>query len=90
MPYIKQVERPNLENEIQSIVDKLLALDENDAKGTLNYTFYSILKRYVTARGLKYYRLNDLMGVMECCKLEFYRKVIAFYENSCIEKNGDV
>ena len=30
------------------------------------------------------------MGVLECCKLEFYRRVAAPYEDIKIEENGDV
>lgn len=32
----------------------------------------------------------DALGALECCKLEFYRRVAAPYEDSKIISNGDV
>ena len=33
---------------------------------------------------------RKLRGALLCCALEFYRRKVAPYEQSCIEKNGDV
>lgn len=90
MPYIAGKERADYEVEIKSIVDKLLSQDENNVVGHLNYIIFSILKRYVVARGIRYFRVNNLMGMLECCKNEFYRRIIAPYEDGVIGKNGDV
>jgi len=38
----------------------------------------------------KYKRYNKAMGVLECIKQEFYRRVISKYEDQKIEENGDV
>jgi hypothetical protein len=33
---------------------------------------------------------NDVIGALECCKLELYRRMVAPYENTKIKENGDV
>jgi hypothetical protein len=33
---------------------------------------------------------DSLMGVYDCCKLEFYRRIVARYENTKIDDNGAV
>ncbi len=39
---------------------------------------------------LRYSKINSLIGVLECAKLELYRRVAAPYENDKIDENGDV
>jgi len=39
---------------------------------------------------LTYSLLNEVMGVLECCKQEFYRRPVADYENKKLDLNGDV
>lgn len=34
--------------------------------------------------------VSDLLGVFECVKLEFYRRIVAPYEDAKIAENGDV
>lgn len=66
-------------------------VDENKAKGDLNYVIYSIVKKYIEKHGLKYHRINDFIGgVLTCCQLELYRRMAANYEDAAIDKNGDI
>ena len=37
-----------------------------------------------------YQGLNEIMGALECAKLEFYRRALAPYEDKKIKENGDV
>jgi len=91
MPYIPQNERLQYEDAIQAIVDRLMALDENTAKGHLNYIIFSIIKRYLQAKGMRYFRAQDFIGgVLTCCQLECYRRLLAPYEDNAMERNGDV
>jgi hypothetical protein len=39
---------------------------------------------------LRYYHINKAIGVLECIKLEFYRRVAAPYEDVKIKESGDV
>ena len=58
--------------------------------GALNYCFTKIIDDYLVANGLSYSRINEVIGALECCKLELYRRVAAPYEETKIEANGDV
>lgn len=88
MPYIKQRRRERFEIPIQKLADDLLMLPEETA-GNLNYVISSLLYR-IWQRHAKYEMANRLVGVLECAKLEFYRRVISKYEDQKTESNGDV
>jgi putative lipoic acid-binding regulatory protein len=96
MPYIKQERRPAFEQAIKNVVEELGAQPGNDtmddsAKGELNYVIYSIVKRYVEQRGMRYHRLQDFInGTLMSCRDELSRRLMSSYEDGAIEKNGDV
>ena len=78
MPYIKQEDRARLLTEIP------------ETPGELNYIITKLLLRYITVKGINYQTINDIVGALECCKSEFYRRVVAEYENKKAKENGDV
>ncbi len=80
MPYIKSLTR------------HLLNLEEGCAgcAGELNYIFTSVANEYLERMGKNYSHYNDVIGALECCKLEMYRRAIAPYEDTKIAENGDV
>lgn len=77
MPYIPQDDRIALETDVP------------ESAGELNYLFTKIIDIYLSF-GKNYQRMNDVIGALEGCKLEFYRRVVAPYEDTKIEENGDV
>lgn len=86
MPYIKQKRRKELEMILEEFIDKNIT-----KAGDINYLITSILVKYMNLRGGPNYAIiNEIMGVLECAKLEFYRKVAAPYENSKCKENGEV
>jgi hypothetical protein len=84
MPYIKQEARPKLDGAI----DELIAAVETD--GELNYTVTRLVQGAAEKRGGGYAVFNALVGVLECAKLEFYRRVVRPYEDRKARENGDV
>jgi hypothetical protein len=87
MPYIKQDMRKEWD-EIAKLVLKILnEQKEEDKEGCLNYLITKILKNSYKP---KYFNYNRVIGLLECIKLEFYRRQIAEYENLKIKENGDV
>jgi hypothetical protein len=86
MPYIKQDRRKEL--------DTLMATGEINiadvSAGDLNYLMSCALDEYIEAHGKSYDTINKVIGVLECVKLELYRRVAAPYEDTKIEENGDV
>jgi hypothetical protein len=85
MPYIKPDNRDRFEPVLAGIGETLPA----DA-GELNYLLSSICDLYLKAKGKKYTNLNEVVGVLECAKLELYRRIAAPYEDKKCAINGDV
>ncbi len=78
MPYIPEEQR------------RLLAyhpVPENP--GQLNYLITKLVKAYLEEHP-KYQDFNDVVGALECAKLEVYRRSVAPYEDAKIVENGDV
>ena len=60
------------------------------SSGELNYIITKICLKYLEDNGLRYQTINDIMGSLEGAKAEFYRRVVAPYEDEKIKENGDV
>lgn len=59
--------------------------------GELNYVITEAAIAYCETVGLGYDdAINAVVGALECCKLEFYRRVAVPYEERKIVTNGDV
>jgi hypothetical protein len=58
--------------------------------GHFNYVITRLIHDYINVHGLKYETINSIIGVLECAKLELYRRVASPYEDMKRAKNGDV
>jgi hypothetical protein len=92
MPYIKKSQRKDLDDAIAKLLFALREAEnsDRDAKGLYNYTITRLSHDYVNYHGLNYSSINDVVGILESAKNEFYRKVAAPYEDKKIKENGDV
>lgn len=83
MPYIKQTDR----NKFDDIIEQLYPT----TAGELNYIITSIIHQHIKLNGgVSYAKLNEMIGMLECAKLELYRRKAAPYEDLKMEENGDV
>ena len=87
MPYIKAGNRKKYEKILEELVKILKTLPPEKIDGELNYVVTKILKEIYP---LRYFHINKAVGVLECIKLEYYRRVAAPYEDQKIEESGDV
>ena len=87
MPYILPEDRLKLKPAVDAIV---AAVDASTTAGDLNYLISVMAKSYIDVKGLRYEHLNAVVGALDSCKAEFQRRVVAPYEDSKIEDNGDV
>ncbi len=80
MPYIIQERR-----------DAILAgADPKDA-GELNFAITILVDKFLQNKGrLRYAHINEVVGAMECAKLELYRRIAIPYEDQKIAESGDV
>ena len=88
MPYIKTEDRERYREALAQVVGALESIPEENRDGHVNYIVTVILKRLY--KPPKYRRYNKAIGVLECIKQEFYRRVVAPYEDKKNEKNSDV
>ena len=58
--------------------------------GELNYQISRLCDDYIESFGTSYAILNEVIGVLECAKQEFYRRILAPYEDKKLAENGDV
>lgn len=58
--------------------------------GELNFILTMVIKEYMKTHGLSYKTINDIVGALENCKMEFYRRIATPYEDTKITENGDV
>ena len=84
MPYILPEDRDKFDANIEALTQNI------DTPGELNYTITRIIHDYLNRGPMNYSVLNEIVGVLECCKLEFVRRVVSLYEDEKIEENGDV
>lgn len=96
MPYIKPDDRPRF----SKMLSELEACGEISS-GDANYIITKICHYYVYRKGERYTNHNDIVGalenvkdevkgIVECAKLELYRRRTAPYEDKKIQENGDV
>jgi hypothetical protein len=94
MPYITQQKRATLDPIIDTLCQELVnhAIDDpnNNTEGNLNYTITRMLKLLYGNSTVSYRDVNDIVGVLECIKLEYYRKMAAPYEDVKELENGPV
>lgn len=86
MPYIKNNRRSIYESQIQYLTQMI------HNPGELNYVMTRLADGYITTHEKNYKTMNEIIGVIECMKQEFYRRVLAPYEDQKINdpESGDV
>jgi len=80
MPYIK----PALRQPLRAGTFK------PETPGDLTYLITTIVDEYLGRYPISYDGINAAIGVLECTKLELYRRIAAPYESVKLATNGDV
>ena len=84
MPYVRQLER----EAVDKLINHLITIIGHN--GQLNYVISRLCHGFIECRGVKYTRINEVIGVLECAKLELYRQIAAPYEDVKKNENGSV
>lgn len=88
MPYIKKDMREKIYPDLEKIIDNVRTFNEGQRDGVLNYIFTVMLEGSFDLENYLTYQRK--VGILECCKLELYRRGVAPYEEEKKEENGDV
>jgi len=88
MPYISLERRTKIDKLIRNFFD----ITNDISEGDLNYIISRTIHEWISTHddGLRYHVLNRAIGVLECAKLELYRKVAAPYEDNKRNEHGPV
>ena len=86
MPYITPEARLQADNELQN--SGLSFIPDN--AGELNFIVSTLIANYIREHGLKYAVVNEMVGALECAKMELNRVIIGPYEDEKIRDNGPV
>ena len=84
MPYVKDDDRRAVDDALSDVSEAVASA------GMLNYAVTMLCLKYLAHVGTNYAGLNEVVGVLECAKQEFYRRACAPYEDVKIKENGDV
>ena len=104
MPYITENDRGNIDLRLhfwlaecrsdnvtlENLFKDLFACDVPPKPGELNYIISTLIHQYVIRKDLCYTTLNEVIGALECAKLELYRMVATPYEDRKRVENGPV
>ena len=85
MPYIRKERR-------EEIGYSYLG-DAPDTAGEMNYSITTQIRDWIDDPDtgvVNYEKYNAAIGVLECVKMELYRRVVAPYEDKKCAENGDV
>jgi len=87
MPYIKKEDRSQLDPLIDALAEKLG--DPDTFAGNLNYAITRLAAK-MALKNLRYRTLSQIHGVFQDAATEFYRRIVAPYEDKQIQNKGDV
>ncbi len=91
MPYIAKTQRPEIDNEINTLikaVHKSTIIPADKHLGVVNYIISRVIMGILQPSN--YGEMASAVGTLECVKLEMYRRLIGPYEDEAILKNGDI
>jgi len=89
MPYVNKEIRTELDEALRALLSKLDCYAPDKRDGILNYVITTLIDKGM-GPGESYALYNRRIGVLECAKLELYRKKISKYEDIKCKANGDV
>jgi len=97
MPYISRELRERLDGAIETLLARMgeeglggSAGLTAGGPGVVNYVITRIVAGACLRGGTNYAKINEAVGVLECAKLEFYRRLAGPYEDKKIDASGDV
>lgn len=90
MPYVKPERRDCIYFKNENNSDHCIDVGEIESVGELNYAITMLCLDFLEKDGRAYRSFNEIIGVLECAKQEFYRRAVVPYENEKVEENGDV
>lgn len=90
MPYIVKDMREKVEPAIKCLIE-MADFTDDEIEGVMNYVITTLLNKAMKREAKWRYKwINRVVGVLECAKLEFYRRIAAEREDNAIASNGEI
>lgn len=86
MPYVDNATRQLLDSALEAVACRIAKI-HTARPGDMNYAISALIKKVYGSK-LRYADYNEIIGVLEDAKLEFYRSRVAAYEDKKILENG--
>jgi len=91
MPYTKEEARRRVTGLIDEIVKVIRKYPDVDIDGEVNFAVSTLVATaFRPPTGWRYHWLHRAHGVFATAGAEFYRRLVAPYEDRCMAKNGDI
>ena len=93
MPYIPKNDRTTYDPMIGELSLSLSEQPADKRKGHANYVITQILRQawgVQNTDGESYSSYADIIGTLECAKHEIYRRWVGPYEDTAIQRHGDL
>lgn len=87
MPYIKKELRNQVDERIDNLKKVIQECGKENRAGVMNYVISKLVN---SLYGLRYSEINEVVGMLDCTKMEYYRRVASPYEDKKIIESGDV
>ena len=87
VPYIDQKARPKLDSLTDPLIDHIKSLPLEEQDGALDYV---VTRMLVSLYHPPFFNLNRALGVLTAIAQEYYRVVVAPYEDEKIREFGAV
>lgn len=84
MPYIPEEKREFIAPWMRNAIEQI------ESEGELNFAITKLIVEWTKKRKLRYATVNEVVGVLICAALEYYRRVGVPYEILKMIANGDV
>lgn len=88
MPYVDNATRQLLDSSLDAVACRIAKM-LSARPGDMNYAISALIKK-VYGTNLRYADYNEIIGVLEDAKLEFYRRRVGPYEDKKILEHGDL
>ena len=85
-----RLELPYITPELRAKLEPFLRDFPQLTIGEVNYVITKLILSRFLPENARYANFNEAIGVLECAKQEFYRRIVAPYEKQKRKDNGDV